>query len=53
MQNPTQIAKQIQSQSVIAGAAVSLIKTNQVQVGLEPPYRQSTRKQQPKSRPVY
>lgn len=35
MQNPTQIAKQIQSHSVTEGSAVSLIKTNQDQVGLD------------------
>jgi DNA helicase-4 len=35
MQNPTQIAKQIQSHQVIDQAAVSLIKTNQDQVGLK------------------
>jgi DNA helicase-4 len=35
MQNPTQIAKQIQSHQVIDQAAVSLIKTNQDQFGLK------------------
>jgi DNA helicase-4 len=34
MQNPTQIAKQIRSHAVIEQAAVSLIKTNSDQVGL-------------------